>query len=138
MKTNLIDLNNLICNSCHGSAWLVCSQNIITYSSWPLFPPLKIAFILCIQFFAVHQIPFQGEQISLLSFYKCLCSTAKRILERRGIQTSSSVVKIRLVCIPEFKVNFLFFWHLFDFLSRISRKSHFNFGKKFEFKLQLS
>ena len=39
--------------------------------------------------------------------------TAKRILERRGIQTSSLFVKIGLVCIPEFKANFLFFWHLY-------------------------
>jgi hypothetical protein len=41
-------------------------------------------------------------------------STAKRIvLERRGIQTSSSFVKIWLVCIPESKANLLFFWHLY-------------------------
>ena len=43
----------------------------------------------------------------------CQDSTAKRILERRGIQTSSSFVKIWLVCIPEFKANFLFLWHLY-------------------------
>ena len=44
---------------------------------------------------------------------KLFAHTAKRILERRGIQTSSSFVKIWLVCIPEFKANFLFFWHLY-------------------------
>ena len=45
-----------------------------------------------------------------------LC-TAKRILERRGIQTSSTFVKIWLVCIPEFKANFLFlriYWSPLD------------------------
>ena len=43
--------------------------------------------------------------------------TAKRILERRGIQTSSS----SLVCIPEFKANFSFFLAFIwlGFLSRI-------------------
>ena len=49
-----------------------------------------------------------------------LC-TAKRIIEGRGIQTSSSFVKIWLVCIPEFRAIYLFFWRLYglDFLSRI-------------------
>ena len=45
-----------------------------------------------------------------------LCITAKRILERRGIQTSSLnhlIVKIWLVCIHEFKDSFLSFWHLY-------------------------
>ena len=48
-------------------------------------------------------------------------TTAKRILERRGIQTSSSFVKLWLLCILEFKANFLLFWHLYGlfFLSRI-------------------
>ena len=36
-------------------------------------------------------------------------STAKRILERLGIQTSSSFAKILQVCIPKFKVDFLSF-----------------------------
>ena len=39
--------------------------------------------------------------------------TAQRIQERREIQTSSSFVKIWLVCIPEFKANFLFFLLLY-------------------------
>ena len=43
--------------------------------------------------------------------------TAKRILERLGLVTSSLFVKIWMVCIPEFKANFLFVC-LF-FLSRI-------------------
>ena len=49
------------------------------------------------------------------------CDTAKRILKRLGIQTSSSFVKIWWVCIPKFKANFLFFWHLYGlgFFSRI-------------------
>ena len=34
--------------------------------------------------------------------------TAKRILERHGIQTSSS-----FVCIPNFKANFFFFFGLY-------------------------
>ena len=42
-----------------------------------------------------------------------LSSAAKRKLERLGIQTSSSFVKIWKVCIPEFKANFLFFWRLY-------------------------
>ena len=33
-------------------------------------------------------------------------NSARRILERRGMQTSSSFIKILLVCIPEFKSNF--------------------------------
>ena len=55
------------------------------------------------------------------SWWKFL-SAAKRILERHGIQTSSSFVKIWLVCIPEFKTNLLFFCHLYGlgfFLSKI-------------------
>ena len=51
-----------------------------------------------------------------------ICGTAKKTLERRGIQTSSSFDKIWLVCFPEFKANFLFFWHSYGlgfFLSRI-------------------
>ena len=67
-----------------------------------------------------------GASLNLVSFdtpsflISCLF-TAKRILERRGIQTTSSFVKIWLVCIPKFKANFLFYWHLYglDFLSRI-------------------
>ena len=35
--------------------------------------------------------------------------TAKRILEKLGIQTSSSFVKLSQVCIPEFKAIFLIF-----------------------------
>ena len=46
-------------------------------------------------------------------FESCaLCSTftAKRILERLGIQILSPFVKIWYVCIPNFKANFLIFW----------------------------
>ena len=50
----------------------------------------------------------------VLYFYK-----AKRILERRGIQTSSLFVKIWLVCISEFKANFFFSFIWLGFLARI-------------------
>jgi hypothetical protein len=55
---------------------------------------------------------------NLYSMYQSLrnfinCNTAKRILERRGIQTSSLFVKIWLVFISEFKANFLYIWHLY-------------------------
>ena len=42
-----------------------------------------------------------------------VCVLAKRILERLGIQISSSFFKIWKVCIPEFKANFLFFWRFY-------------------------
>ena len=44
--------------------------------------------------------------------HQLISDTAKRILERHGIQTLSSFVKIS-VCIPEFKANFLFLGHFF-------------------------
>ena len=45
--------------------------------------------------------------------------TAKKMLEKRKIQTSSSFDQIWLVCIPEFKANFLFFGiYIAWFLSR--------------------
>ena len=40
--------------------------------------------------------------------------TAKRILERHGIQTSSL-----FVCIPEFEANFLFLWHLYGLIFKL-------------------
>ena len=48
-----------------------------------------------------------------------ILATAKRILERLVIQTSSSFVKIWLVCFPGSKANFLFFWHLVFYLESI-------------------
>ena len=51
---------------------------------------------------------FSNIQMMIISISKIKWYRAKRILERLGIQTSSSEV-----CIPEFKGNFLLFWHLY-------------------------
>ena len=59
----------------------------------------------------LHMFLSQGmvkETTDRLSLYWYM-STAMRILERLGIQTSSSFVKIWYVRICEFKANFLFF-----------------------------
>ena len=58
---------------------------------------------------------FSDRDIFLLFFFIWIemYTTAKRILERLRIQTSSSFVKIWYVCIPNFKANFLFFWRFY-------------------------
>ena len=48
----------------------------------------------------------------------CIC-TAKRMLERRGIQTLSSFVIFDWSYIPEFKASFLLFWLDFHLLKSI-------------------
>ena len=67
----------------------------------------------------LDHIPQVGNNWYNLIFFYFLFP-AKRLLERHGIQTSSSFVKIWMVCIPNFKANFLFFFGVYMawFLSR--------------------
>ena len=56
----------------------------------------------------MFQVIFNATKFTIFRL-QVFCITAKRIIERRGIQTSSSFVKIWLVSMPEFKANFLLF-----------------------------
>ena len=51
--------------------------------------------------------------------YSYLYCTAKRMLERRGMQTLSSFVIFDWSYIPEFKASFLLFWLDFHLLKSI-------------------
>ena len=74
----------------------------------------KLFFVRCVVNWewikkSLRIIMLQPQEKNAILWQK-LFHTAKGILERFGIQTSSSVVK--KVCIPEFKANFVILWHL--------------------------
>ena len=72
-----------------------------------------------------------GQWLSDRNVKNGLLCTAKRILERRGVQTSSLFVKIWLVCIPESKANFLFSWHIDLFIEILSDKIFNHIKRRF-------
>ena len=90
----------------------------LTWGVFPLWPPNPVNWGLSYIFVTISMTKFlrwfSSMQAIKFQYKKSHENvfTAKRILERRGIQTSSSFVKIWLVCFPESKANFLFVWHL--------------------------
>ena len=60
-----------------------------------------------------------GELMIAFEITFMLLFTAKRMLERRGIQTLSSFVIFDWSYIPEFKASFLLFWLDFHLLKSI-------------------
>ena len=92
------------------SDWVANFQSLTEVWGWffhgfKTFPPMSSNFCKCKISWGTHALPKV-----LTTSYNSIdyTITAKRILARHGIQTSS-FVKIWLVCSPEFKTNFLFF-----------------------------